>query len=766
MNTNTQKGNNALTDILSMSDEKLMSQKENKYEDKPKTKLTGWRKEPTLQELKSDLNNAKIAHQKLCANLDKWERLYNPEPFGDKNHKGSRIQPKQIRKQAEWRASSMSEPFLGTPNLFEVRPLTHEDVPRARQNALILNRQFNTQLNKVKLVDSIIRSVVKNGTAIVRVGWDYQDKKEMVDVPQFEYIPLPPDMVEQMAGQYEQLAMMKQTQPDSYENLDEATKAGFEMSKELGQLVMARQIGSIQEEQTKIISNKPTAELCQLSNLYIDPTCGDDIDKAQFVIYSYESGLSDLKKAGMYKNLDKLSDLNDDAGHDSSYDEHGFMFSDKARKKFVVYEYWGYWDIHGNGQTSAIVASWIGNTLIRLDDNPFPDGKPPFVVFNYIPEENEIFGIPDAQLLEDNQKILGAITRGAIDLMGKSANSQTGFAKGLLDVTNKRKFMNGEDYEFNPNTNPQTMIYTHKFPEIPNSALTMINMMHNDAEALSGIKAFSGGGLTSAHMGDTAVGIRGVLDAVSKREMSILRRISDGFIKMGFKIMSMNSEFLSEQEVVRVTNSEFVQVRREDLAGEFDLTLTISTAEADDAKAKELSFMLQTLGNTMGQEISQLILSEIAELRKMPELAKKIRDYKPEPDEITQQIQELQIQELQAKIELMRAEAMEKQAKSEVQSAKVGVEKARAESLQGDADNKALDFIERDDGTKHRRDIEKQAMINKGQTDKLNTQHNNNMLANLANRELNQTLNQTPMQRLGSAIPTQPNYPSNPLANM
>ena len=89
--------------------------------------------------------------------------------------------------------------------------------------------------------------------------------------------------------------------------------------------------------------------------------------------------------------------------------------------------------------------------------------------------------------------------------------------------------------------------------------------------------------------------------------MSILRRISEGFIVLGKKIISMNSEFLSEEEVVRVTNSQFVKVRREDLSGNFDLILTISTAEADDAKAKELAFMLQTMGNTMGQEVSQMI---------------------------------------------------------------------------------------------------------------------------------------------------------------
>src|SRR5699024_4866830 len=240
---------------------------------------------------------------------------------------------------------------------------------------------------------------------------------------------------------------------------------------------------------------------------------------------------------------------------------------------------------------------------------------------------DSIYGIPDAELLGDNQEIVGAVTRGIIDIIGKSANAQTGYSKQFLDATNEIRFRKGQDYKFNPGFDPRMHMHTHTFNEIPNSALQVIQMMHNDAEATSGVKAFGQDGLSAVNFGNTATGVRGVLDAVSKREMSALRRISEGFIKMGRKIISMNSEFLSEEEVVRVTNGEFVTVRRDDLAGEYDVTLTISTAEADDAKAQELAFMLQTMGDSMGQEVMKMILVEIARLRKMPDLAEAIESY-------------------------------------------------------------------------------------------------------------------------------------------
>ncbi|UZA02924.1 portal protein [Moraxella bovis] len=760
-------------DVLAISDEELQRIKTDKITETKR--LTDWVKEPSINELKHDLTQAKNSLSDYVAKLDNWVNLYNAPKFGDSKHKGSRIVPKLVRKQAEWNAPALSEPFLSTTELFDVRALTFEDVPRAKQNALILNNQFNTKLNKVKLVDKVIRQLVKHGSCIVRTGWEYQEKEVEEYVEEFEYSVVeqpmvnPMDMMTQMGGmeqpqdggtpleqepsefdllsqEYEKLAQLRQAEPDTYEQLPSELKAGFEMSEQEGQLIKAVSIGFKKEKVVKPISNKPTAEICNIKNIYIDPTCKDDIDKAQFIIHAYESSLSDLKKSGQYKNIDTLSELvsnKDWSIHDTS----DFMFADKARRKLVVYEYWGYWDIHGKGETTAIVATWVGDTLIRLEENPFPDGKPPFVIFNYIPEDDSVYGIPNAEILEDNQNILGAVMRGTIDLMGKSANSQTGYAKNFLDATNKAKFMKGQDYEYNQNFDPRVHVHQHKYPEIPNSAMNIIAMMNNEAESLSGVKAFSGTGISASNLGDVAVGVRGVLDAVSKREMSILRRISDGFIALGRKIISMNSEFLSEEEVVRITNNEFVKVRRDDLAGEFDLVLTISTAEADDAKAKEIAFMLQTIGNSQGQELNQMMLSEIFELRKMPDLAKQVREYKAEPDPMAQKMQELEIAKLEAEIEMMKAEAMERQAKAQVQMAKVGVEEARAESLQGDADNKVLDFMERDSGMKHQQDLAKQAMINQGSLEREQLRADNQL--NMVNqKQMNDLTNQIVSQEL------------------
>jgi hypothetical protein len=233
--------------------------------------------------------------------------------------------------------------------------------------------------------------------------------------------------------------------------------------------------------------------------------------------------------------------------------------------------------------------------------------------------------------------------------------------------------------------------------------------MEGNAETLTGVKSF-GNSLSGNSLGDSATGVRGALDASSKREMGILRRLSNGIVQIGRKIISMNFEFLEEEEVVRITNEIFIPVRKDDLEGNFDLRLSISTAEVDNAKAQELSFMMQTMGNSLPPEQSNIILSEIARLRNMPDLAKEIREYQPQPDPMQEQMQQLEMAKLEAEIAVLQAEAGETGNKAELYGTKVGVEQARAASIQGDADNKANKFMSDTEGTAHRRDMEKEQL--------------------------------------------------------
>lgn len=660
-------------------------------------KLTNWKKEPTIQSLKQDLEAARPAQQMQVGKIQRWNDLMKVEGAAKPPRtKGrSSVQPKLIRRQAEWRYSALTEPFLGSNKLFKISPVTYEDDNAAKQNELVLNWQFRTKLNRVKFIDDYVRATVDEGTCIVRVGWKRATVMVKQEVPVFDHIEI---QDEQQAQMLQQALEMKQADPRMYdEQAGDDVKAAVDYYEETGQPTVAVQSGTQTVDVEKILENRPTAEILNPANVFIDPSCGGDLDKALFAVVSFETNQAELKKEkSRYKNLDRV---NWEGNSPLAQPDHetrtpdSFQFLDSMRKKVVAYEYWGFIDTNDDGKLVPFVATWIGDVLIRLEENPFPDEKLPFVVVPYLPVKRDLYGEPDAELLEDNQKILGAVTRGMIDLMARSANSTVGFAKGMLDPLNRRRYDNGQDYEFNPNVPANQGIIEHKYPEIPQSALMMLNLQNNEAESLTGVKAFSGGVSGEAY-GDVAAGIRGALDAASKREMAILRRLAKGITEIGNKFIAMNSEFMSEKEIVRITNDEFVTVLREDLKGNFDLDTDISTAEVDNQKSQDLAFMLQTIGPNTDISIVLMILAEIADLKRMPALAQKIRSFKPQPSPEQEALAKLEVEKAQMEVEKLKSEVRLNDAKAQ---------QALAAKEQSD-----LDYVEQETGTKHARDMQKQ----------------------------------------------------------
>jgi hypothetical protein len=709
-------------------------------------RLTDWVQEPRLALLKQDLDSCKSSHDTQMTKVTEWADYKNGTgKAAPKAQKGqSKVQPKLVRKQAEWRYSALSEPFLSTPDLFKVTPVTWEDKKGALQNELILNMQFTNKIDRVALIDEYVRAAVDDGTVVLRTGWDYEEVIETVPQPVYTYV-----YDYSVVQIYQQMAQIEQSDPVQLLNYPQELQDGYTQFKQTQQPIRFVVTGVEMVEQVKVVKNQPTVEVCRLANLYIDPSCNGDLNKANFIIYSFETSLAELKAEGRYKNLEKINVSNQSPLSAPDFQPNtapDFQPAGESRKRIVAYEYWGYWDIDGSGTLTPIVATWVGDVCIRMEENPFPDRELPFVLVQYLPVRKSVYGEPDAELLKDNQDIVGAVTRGMIDLLGKSANSQTAFAKNMLDAANKKRFQQGEDYEYNPGMNPQAGIYTHQYPEIPNSAQFMVAMMNSDAESLTGVKAFATTGIDGSSLGDTATAVRGALDAASKREMGILRRLSTGLVKVARKVIAMNAVWLDEEEVVRVTEDQFVPVRRDDLKGEFDLKVTISTAEADEQQAQDLAFMLQTMGD-IDFGFKQLILGEIARLRKMPDLRKQIMDFQPQPDPMQQQMQMLQIQLLQAQIQLTLSQAGEAGTKGDLNATKVGVEQARAAQIQSTADKNNLDFLQTQNGVKHQQQLElaKQkgddqlavlAMNQQGEQEKMSLSHNLNLLQQHAKSSL------------------------------
>lgn len=659
-------------------------------------KLVDWNNPPSVRDLKQDLAEAKSNHDLHVNKVNESLTALRGELKIKIKEGRSKVQPKLVRKQNEWRYSALEEPFLSTDDMFIVNPVTYKDVEAAKQNMLILNKQFRTDIPKVKFINKYIRTAVNTGTVIVKLNWEYEKGMVTEEVPVYTKTP-----------------------EELYSALQQKINAG-QMTEEEAIPIMKSgqpiQIGVESREVEEDVINRPVLQVKDSRNVIIDPSCEGDIDNAQFIIDIFLTDLSTLKKDSRYSNLDLISEnqfngasLDDYQYYDTEYKtDPNFKFQDKPRKKLVAYEYWGYWDINGDGIVKPIVATWIGDVMIRLEENPYPDKKLPFVVVQYLPPDHDtVYGDSDASLLKENQDIIGAISRSIIDLIGRSANAQQGVRKDLLDPINRDRFNKGMDFEYNPVNNIENALYMTHMPEVPRSALELIQLQNNEAEALTGVKAFTGG-ISGDALGSSVGGIRSALDATAKRELGILRRLSDGLKEIGKKIIAMNSVWLSDEEIIRITDDDFVAIKRSDLAGNFDLSLTVSTAEMDNQKASELAFMLQTTGNSLPFDITKIILTKIADLRKLPDLSKMIADYQPQPDPLEQQKAQLEIELLKAQIANERAKANENAVDVQLKAAKTQSELAKAGKLSSEKDRVDLDYVEQATGLNQDRELEKQ----------------------------------------------------------
>lgn len=640
-----------------------------------------------LQILKADFRSTESFKAEIDVKRITWVKEYNAEAYGNEQTGRSSIVSQDIRKQNEWQFPSLMDPFVSAPTIVRARPVTYEDKAGSEQAEHLLNYQFCRNFQRYHFMSNLIKVFQREGTAVIRTGWEFQEEEVTELVP----VEIPIHIDPRMAA--------------------EAIKRGM-------QIPQPTQVMMQEQRVMRTTVNKPTAEVVDNIDIFIDPTCRGDISEAQFVIHRFKSSISKLKEDGRYKNLENLNNetyQNSNSLYEEVNTAKNFHFTDNARKEMDVYEYWGNIDRTGDGIATPIVATWVDNTLIRLEDNPYPDQGIPFVAIAMSAEPFTLNGVANAELLSTPQKVKTSILRGVIDNMSKSNNGQKGIKMGALDPINRKKFMNGQDFEF---VGDPKDFWDGSFNQLPGSVTDFYNLMSNDVEALTGVKGFQSG-ISGASLGNTATAASGVLNATAKREIDLVRNIAENGIKpMLRKWLSYSSEFLEPEEVIRVTNEEFVPIKKDDLKGKIDIDISISTSETDAQASQEISFMLQTMGQSLPFEMTQLLLAEQAKLKKMPDLAKKIQEYQPQPDPYAEEMKVLEMEKIKSEIEERDSRSRENGVDMRLKNANAALAEAQARDVHSGADIKDQDFLDKKDGITHLQELEKEDQKIKGQLTK------------------------------------------------
>lgn len=621
-----------------------------------------------LRALQGDYELCKSYNKKWHSLIDEWTDEYMGKPYGNEKEGKSRIVTRDIKKHSEWLQASILDPFVSTPDIIKCSPTNIESIKLARNAEMILNQQFCRQFNRYNFLSRALKVMDIEGTCIVKTGWEFLEEER--EVYEKQIVP-----------------MLDETGNPVINAMD-------------GQPIL-QEIKVKVKKKVRVI-DKPTAEVVRNKDVYIDPRCLGNFDNMQFIIHEYETDLSTLKSDKRFKNIDriKVETSEDKLYKDNDYGEldgESFEFNDKPRKKIVVKEYWGNYDLNNDGIAEPIVCAWVGNVCIRLEDNPYPDKKPPFIITPVLPIPFQLIGESNAELLGDTQKLKTAIMRGFIDNLAASNNAQIGVRQGALDAINQKRMLEGKNFMFMSGTAGEAF-WTGSFNQLPNSIFNLLQLLDAEATSLTGVNTY-GTNQTTNMIGENAASSRGVLDGGNLRKLMIVKNISENLIKpLMRKWLEYDSVLLPEETIIRSTGSnagEFEVIRRDDLYGSIDLELTISTNEDNAAKARELAFLLQTIGPNEDSQVRKMIMIEIANLHKMHELANRLETYEPQPDPLQQELMMAQIEYLKAQTQELLASAGRQQIDGSLKEAKIGVEQAKAQSIGKDINLKGLDFYQK-----------------------------------------------------------------------
>jgi len=611
-----------------------------------------WKNPPTPEDLSNVLNSSSSEYHSNKKRIDDWKDLrhatgkYKIKKCNNKQH--STTVPKLARIHAEWRYSSLAEPLHASKKLASIKANGVEDIALARQQSEVVNYHLNRNIRRVAFIDKAVRRYVNEATLCIRSGWVREETKQKV----------------------QKVVLGATGEP----------------------------IGEIEQEEMVVTKNHPVLEVIPIERIRVDPDAMGDYDKAQFIAYDYLSNLDDLRKRG-YKNLEAVK-----IARASAINEGVATYTNSSNNQVWVTEYWGKWDINDDGSLVPIIASYVGGVMIKLRKNPFPDGFYPFSFAQYMPDPDSNYGEADAELLRDSQLINGALMRGVLDTLGKSAAGQRGLRAQALSPTERRKFERGEDYMTREGVNPEDAVYIHQFPEVSQTPLVLLDRESNYAEALTGVKTF-GQGINSTSVGDVASNGERAMDAASKRESGILRRLAECLSDAFKKVSMMCLAYHTPDEVERITGQPYVPAEPAGMH-EMDLTVSVRTPEQDQADADRLAFILQTVGNNSDPKLVQLIWGQLLRLQNQDDFADIVEQYEPQPDPLEIERQQLEIELLKAQITELQSQAMENQARGQNYQAQAQKEQSHARKLEAEADKAALEYVEEESGTNHEREKE------------------------------------------------------------
>ncbi len=349
------------------------------------------------------------------------------------------------------------------------------------------------------------------------------------------------------------------------------------------------------------VKDTATTKIVDLDTIITDPTA-TSMDECVFVIERKKVSIGEIKRQpGLYGDLDDetLSALSPSTDTEYDRDEIGndtsANFEDRIRQLVEVNFYYGSIPLDQSGELTPIIGVFSDSMFLNAIRSPYPDTWRgiPFDSEVYSRVTGSLYGESMPTLLSDNQKTKTQLQRSIFDTLDASTNGQRGFRQGTLSPDNMRKFKAGKDFEF---SGEAPSIWEGSFNPISSDIYALMDRTQADSEELSGISRLNAGLDPRALNSNVSATASSLVNSAAERRLLLLTRHTSSLLESMFrKWLDMNMLMLSNGSV-RI-GGELIDVTALDLKGNYDITIDVATAGANQSLIQQLSFLIPQLGN-------------------------------------------------------------------------------------------------------------------------------------------------------------------------
>ena len=450
--------------------------------------------------------------------------------------------------------------LLFSSNPVEVTARSGEDEENAAKMQALLNYQITAQNPYHTIFTRLITNALITGCAALKVLWIKEYGEKEID-----------EIVTQ-------------------EKLQSLINAGYNVKSD------PVYINGIEKYRVKykvsyISKNQPVFEVLPYNEFLFD-TSALSLQEADYVIHRKLVNYDYLKrkeKEGVYKNISKIKDNiftyeDDDIANRAQYLSENSK--NKARKLYMLNEYWGRIDIDNDGLLEDVVITYCGNQILSIEENTY--SMYPFFVFTPFLSMDSIAGRGLAELAENTQIIKTALIREILENTRRNNNRKI-FYK-VDDLLNPSQMVTSEQYvAVRDSADINNIFAPEPFEVISENSFSLVEYFDKENQKVTGVSEMKHG-LKQSVESQTATEAVIKYESANSQVQAIVLNFAESLKETYRFLVYQNQRFMDNVQVVRLLN-DTIEINPQDIKDiDFDLNISQSLSSGhEDTRRRALN---------------------------------------------------------------------------------------------------------------------------------------------------------------------------------